>query len=368
MSSLRRYRPGFTLVELLVVIAIIAILIGLLLPAVQKVRGAAARSQCQNHLKQLGLGVHSFHDVRKSVPPRCGRVNQSNGGNASNVSTWVFLLPFIEQDPLFQSGGRWDVSPWLASDQTKAQVPIFQCPSDLPRIVNGIGVLGTNYQIVGGDTCTDFGNAIRTRNAWGQVNFPNTDPKYKFDDIKDGLSNTAAISERLRMKYVGERGLSAQVPMTPVPAVTVNNCQAFFPPGSTTYLNSVSSPVTATANWGIFGADDQLPGTRWADGQVRWNLLTTMSQPNTASCYFSTNGNGEQNVINPPSSQHSGGVNVVMFDGTVRFVSNTVDNGPTTARDIAHNDATYVQGKPSPFGVWGAMGTKAGNDAVGAGQ
>jgi prepilin-type N-terminal cleavage/methylation domain-containing protein/prepilin-type processing-associated H-X9-DG protein len=125
----RRWRFGFTLIELLVVIAIIAILIGLLVPAVQKVREAAARTQCENNLKQIGLGAQNYHDVRKTLP--------NNGGpnGSSNTTTWCWafqILPYIEQAPLFNlvsngvpagtvtagTTGPWDVG-----------IPVYLCPS-----------------------------------------------------------------------------------------------------------------------------------------------------------------------------------------------------------------------------------------------
>lgn len=113
---------AFTLIELLVVIAIIAILIALLVPAVQKVREAAARTQCANHLKQMGLAVHGYHDINKALPP--GRINYDGG------ATWcVLILPYLDQGPLFS---QWDMTKSyyeqpLAMVQTN--LPVFFCPA-----------------------------------------------------------------------------------------------------------------------------------------------------------------------------------------------------------------------------------------------
>jgi prepilin-type N-terminal cleavage/methylation domain-containing protein/prepilin-type processing-associated H-X9-DG protein len=127
-----RPRQGFTLVELLVVIAIIAVLIGLLLPAVQKVREAANRMSCSNNLKNLGLALHNYHDNHSKFPPgalgpRAG-FPQFDGLKEHGVG--AFLLPYIEQQPLFQHY-NWDSS-WLDPPNqqvVRTQLPVWQCPS-----------------------------------------------------------------------------------------------------------------------------------------------------------------------------------------------------------------------------------------------
>jgi len=221
-----KHRQAFTLIELLVVIAIIAILIGLLLPAVQKVRAAAARMECQNNLKQLGLAVHAYHDVYKAFPPN---LSPNNFGYDINGKSWSWIsriLPYIEQGNLYTKGSlgnSFDFAtntnnlPTFNSDLGigvwNAQIPGLLCPADdsstQPRTdranTGGYPCGSTNYRGVSGSNWAwgswtytdpnsaysnnglDSGNGIFYRSDWNR--------KLRLTSITDGTSNTFMIGE-----------------------------------------------------------------------------------------------------------------------------------------------------------------------------
>jgi prepilin-type N-terminal cleavage/methylation domain-containing protein/prepilin-type processing-associated H-X9-DG protein len=174
--SLRRRRSGFTLIELLVVIAIIAVLIGLLLPAVQKVRESASRTSCQNNLKQLGLAMHMYYNVNSAFPPAFAK--------PSNYGWGTWLLPFVEQNGLFDSMNPYATT-LAVNAQTTTNLSVFNCASDrrMASNPNYSGYAKSNYVV--SEQVSDGGSAITT------------------NDIPDGLSNTLMIGERDTINQIG---------------------------------------------------------------------------------------------------------------------------------------------------------------------
>jgi prepilin-type N-terminal cleavage/methylation domain-containing protein/prepilin-type processing-associated H-X9-DG protein len=168
--------PGFTLIELLVVIAIIAILIGLLLPAVQKVREAAARAKCTNNLKQMGLAMHNYHDTNSAFPPAFAKPSLYGWG--------VWILPFLEQDNLYKALNPTQTTLALNA-LTTAPVAVYLCPSDRGDIINPFssGYAKSNYVVC--EPICDGGSA------------------YNIQSITDGTSNTLMLGERDMQKQVG---------------------------------------------------------------------------------------------------------------------------------------------------------------------
>ncbi|HEY1378072.1 MAG TPA: DUF1559 domain-containing protein [Gemmataceae bacterium] len=211
LSSRRRGPAGFTLIELLVVIAIIAVLIGLLLPAVQKVREAAARTKCQNNLKQLALGLHNYHDAKGVLP-------YLRSGGGQNRHTWALLLtPFIEQNNVFQAFStkitgvnqtdgfnNEAVADPTMTGARQAVVSIFLCPSrhtpgDLVPIDTGSAFTGQpiDYVASAGDTTNKPSSGVFT--FWNNPsnNVPAAASKaLKLTDIPDGTSNSIMLGEK----------------------------------------------------------------------------------------------------------------------------------------------------------------------------
>jgi prepilin-type N-terminal cleavage/methylation domain-containing protein/prepilin-type processing-associated H-X9-DG protein len=297
-----RRRSAFTLIELLVVIAIIAILIGLLLPAVQKVREAAARIQCQNNLKQLGLALHNYEAANKVFPP--GR-NQY----PKVVSAPARLLAYVEQENL-QRLVNYDGT--LADPQnvqaSRTRVGLFVCPAD-PRNgqVPGVADFGGNYVACNGTgvTLDAAGNVTSyTKIPDGNGVFAQT--PVRILSITDGTSNTAAFSE----STLGD----GQVPASTAAA---------DPRVALLLVAGGNDPTPADCDAGN-GTWSGKRGGQWINGHFGNTLYNHYYPPNPPGKWDCGNGSGNK-ALSAARSFHTGGVNLLLCDGSVRFVSNGVD-------------------------------------------
>lgn len=415
MSSMRRRTAAFTLVELLVVIAIIGVLVGLLLPAVQSVREAARRLSCSNQVKQLGLALHNYHSAYGQLPMHGtgptnerSRVtaaadnNDGTGFTRLELSYLVGLLPFVEQQSLWEQisrpmiesdGDRWpafgprplvvDYPPWLT------EIPTLRCPSD-PGV--GLPALGrTNYAACTGDSFYDAENGATVwigPSAGGRWLYQTDSqamrrmrcgmrgmfvPRYstRFRDCLDGLSNTIAIGEVMTGLSDGSnRTIGTSAPSkasggkTPAQSVADNPNQCrdlgFFAPGRPLFWDL--SVVTTYA-------PVSQRGFRWAAFHTLQSQFNTIRGPNSHLCLV---GSSDTYGVAPPSSRHPGGVHVLMTDGAVKFITESIDAGdasvPCVYCDLLSDGANSptVAGSQSPYGLWGALGTRASREVLAA--
>ena len=417
MFSPTRNRRGFTLVELLVVIAIIGVLVGLLLPAVQAAREAARRMSCSNNFKQIGLGIHDYHDAFKQLPTQgAGTLSftqsnppgpdtglpfspdeqwgwsDSNTSNVSRLSYLVGILPFVEQQPMWEqvsnplsnaddNNNPVAIWPAMGPRPTKieyepwaTEVNTFRCPSD-PGV--GLPALGrTNYAACFGDSAerTTTGpwadNPIRTahsgitqesRAAHRGVFVMHQ--KMRFRDILDGTANTIAAGEIAT--DLGDRDKRTQV---------LNISWTFLRNREPTFCRSAIDPErplfwqnpAAAPGVGFSGPTDGR-GYRWADGFSAMSGMFTMLAPNKELC---TQQNAGNPGIYPPSSRHPGGVHILMADGAVRFITDSIESGASEQGGPASypvhrwGNGTFAPGQKSPYGLWGALGTRASKEVI----
>ena len=357
---------GFTLIELLVVIAIIAILIALLLPAVQQAREAARRSQCKNNLKQFGLALQNYHDVYKKFAPRQSGSGGSNtpglGWARTAYAGHLFLLPYLENQARYKEVmGRiphpvpWDAVVFVG----KAAPAVFDCPTDAGRVdpIRPDRTAGLNsYVYCAGDTIAYSKTQLNP--AGGAADPLTVRPSrgmfgvlqcYGLSDCKDGSSNTIAMAERPRADSAPRaRGLVVPVASPIAPLA----CLALFNRSTQQYV------VNALP------ASDSAPGYRAYGGNSFFAAFSTVLPPNSATCMDASDFAGMSEhwagALASAGSWHAGGIHALMSDGATRFINNSINTGSLSTALPAINGSGR-----SPYGVWGALGTRNGGEPTG---
>lgn len=311
-------RSGFTVIELLVSIAVIALLLAILVPAVQQVRESGRRMQCRNHLKQIGIAVENYSSVHGMFPP----------GQSNEFSLHVFLLPHLDQADLyeqvdFESGATHTHDDYIASHYLE----VFHCPSD------GIGhdatpfalIHGTNYAGNYGSGVQRYGYNGVFRNLYsGRLMFGKGGP-VRPAHITDGLSNTASISEIL---IANDGGPDEWRTIWPVP-------KPYYVGGA--LLDEFADGCENLQPGPVPQPDTISRGRRWTWGDTYSTLYNHVLPPNRRSCKNS----GIDDGIYTAMSNHTGGVHVLYCDGHVEFASSSIDRG-----------------------VWRAIGSRNGGEAI----
>jgi prepilin-type N-terminal cleavage/methylation domain-containing protein/prepilin-type processing-associated H-X9-DG protein len=339
LLSHRASRRGFTLIELLVVIAIIAILIGLLLPAVQKVREAAARISCSNNMKQMGLALHNYHDANGTLPP---------GGTYFGVccapptyTNWAIeILPFIEQDNLFRQYRQNEVN--VSANNVlvgQKRVKGYECPSDTlvgTMEVPASGPIGSN-QLMHGSYKAISG---RMNLASGHGNWDGFEPQ-----LWPGNRNDPAFRSLLHAIGVGYNGIAS-------PNVTHAVGTHISTMGGPERFAGATDGLSNTLMLGEYTTRSTTRrGTFWAYTYASFNQSSIgpesrlfgkpygVSATDTTGCWGSTGLYADQPCKRAINSGHTGGANFCMGDGSVRFISYNVD------MTLLMNNATMAGGE-----------------------
>jgi prepilin-type N-terminal cleavage/methylation domain-containing protein/prepilin-type processing-associated H-X9-DG protein len=332
----RTRQTGFTLVELLVVIAIIAVLIGLLLPAVQKVRAAANKAKCANNLKQIGLAALNYENAKGCLPPNGSWATNGISFPGIPHSAHSRLLPFIEQDAVWQKVNL-NADTYEQPAVFTQRIAVYLCPSEIteksdrPPFTGQFAMYASNYGSAWGDWFSEnFDTGTFGKGAFTGAAFPRQ-RGVALLDVTDGTSNTVGFAEvkafgPLLDRY-SEFNALPLIPDTPAEAVAVAAGGEFDPAAghpSWTMAAQVSSAVTF-----VFPPNTRVPYLNPADGRTYDVdlLLATRIQYAAVTA----------------RSWHTGGVNAVFVDGSVHFISNSIDKA-----------------------TWRALGTRNGGEPVGS--
>ena len=372
-------RSGIQSLANAIMLAICLVMIAaLILPSIVRQRADAREQTCSNNMKQLGLALHNYHAAYKQLPPGAGGTTGGDtpeSSNAGRLGMLVAVLPFVEQQALWEqivnpytnpaTGQRFPLMgpvPWYDPEAYEPwnRAPWnYLCPAGRPEdkgnqaqkivytLKSSDAAVLTNYVACYGDGTFNNGqpwgddrDAIQQSRASKRGIFA-SGHAFKFRDVLDGLSNTIMMSET-RASSEGDKGTAGIAKDVEDISLNPSLC--------------LRAAEDTNTKWWDFGR-----GSRWCDGALPITGFQTVLPPNSGTC---TSENGLLDAIASASSDHADGAMVLFADGAVVFMTNGVDCGDSTAPGVAIGEGYAMPGSKSPYGLWGALGTRASMETI----